>query len=388
MASLKFLVTKDRNFECQYVPIRFFWCDCADNSVSDEDGTHLFWGRRVFDYDGPEDPQMFNMDYYTESTIPAGVDDVFPSIYGPAAECDAIDDAKAEIFSFIDFFNGGIDIVCADSIDSRGDINLDGVAYTVADAVMLTNYFVSGMSALVYISTPNMYGVIPGYAGSVAASDVNGDGLTLTVADLVTLIRVIVGDENPLPKPSVEATFTYDNSNIVSAGTLELGAALVVVSGEVNPRLLNNNLEMITSFDGQNTRVMVWSGAEALENGNFEAFSGEFLNADGNVISIEAATIEGAQVVSKLIPSEFGLAQNYPNPFNPTTTIEFNMPAAGDYALTVYNVTGQVVANFAGSAEAGVSQVVWDAGNNASGVYFYKLTQNGYSATKKMVLLK
>ena len=47
-----------------------------------------------------------------------------------------------------------------------------------------------------------------------------------------------------------------------------------------------------------------------------------------------------------------------------------------------------VVAEFVGSADAGVVNVVWDASNNASGVYFYKLSTEGFSATKKMVLLK
>ena len=383
IARLKFYVSNDRNLECQYVPIRFVWLDCADNSVSDEAGTHLFWGDRVFAYDGPADPgNYFMFEYYTELVVPDGVSDVFPSIYGPTAECDEIDDAKADIFSYIDFFNGGIDIVCADSIDARGDINLDGIAYTVADAVMYTNYFVQGMSALVYIDSVNQYGIVPGYAGSVAASDVNADGLTLTVADLVTLIRVVVGDEQPIPKPvSVEANITYTNNNEISVGEVEMGAAYVVVSGEATPRLLADGMDIMSQFDGQNTRILVYS-----LDGN--SFSGEFLAADGDVVSIEMATADASPVVHKLIPADFGLAQNYPNPFNPSTTINFNMPQAGDYALTIYNVTGQIVAEFNGSGEAGVGEVVWEASSNASGVYFYKLSMNGFSATKKMVLLK
>ena len=382
IASLKFLVTSDRNFECQYLPMRFIWLDCADNSVSDEAGDHLFWGRRVFDFDGPAAVATFMEENYHELVLPEGVPDVFPTIYGPTPECDEIDDLKNEIFSYIDFFNGGIDIICADSIDDRGDINMDGMAYTVADAVMYTNYFVYGMSALTYIDTENIYGIIPGYAGSVAASDVNGDGLTLTVADLVTLIRVVVGDENPLPKPvSVDANITYTNNNEISVGDVEMGAALVVVAGDATPSLLVDNMDIMSQFDGQNTRVLVYS-----IEGN--TFSGEFLAAGGDVVSIEMATAEGNPVVHKLIPVDFDLAQNYPNPFNPTTTIEFNMPQAGDYALTVYNVTGQIVAEFNGAGSAGVENIQWNASNNASGVYFYKLTMNGFSATKKMVLLK
>ncbi len=47
----------------------------------------------------------------------------------------------------VDFYDGGIDIVCADSIDARGDINLNGIANEIADAVMYTKYFLYGISA-------------------------------------------------------------------------------------------------------------------------------------------------------------------------------------------------------------------------------------------------
>jgi len=82
------------------------------------------------------------------------------------------------------------------------------------------------------------------------------------------------------------------------------------------------------------------------------------------------------------------LNQNYPNPFNPTTTIELALPAASDWTLTIYNVSGQVVADYNGHNEAGIVTVNWDASNLASGLYFYKATAGSFSATKKMVLLK
>ncbi len=89
----------------------------------------------------------------------------------------------------IDFFNGGIDIVCADSIDARGDINLNGFGYEIADAVLFSHYFIYGLP----VFTINQ-------AGQIAASDANADGLALTVADLVYLIRVVVGDALPYDK--------------------------------------------------------------------------------------------------------------------------------------------------------------------------------------------
>jgi hypothetical protein len=88
------------------------------------------------------------------------------------------------------------------------------------------------------------------------------------------------------------------------------------------------------------------------------------------------------------LPKTYSLQQNYPNPFNPSTTIEFTMPVAGDYELTVYNVIGQVVKAFKDHATAGTQHVVWEASSNASGVYFYKLSTGNFTETKKMMLVK
>lgn len=90
-----------------------------------------------------------------------------------------------------------------------------------------------------------------------------------------------------------------------------------------------------------------------------------------------------------LLPSGFALNQNYPNPFNPTTEISFSLPEASNVKLEVYNINGQVVTTLAdGQFEAGVHQLTWDGRETASGMYFYKLTTNNFSETKKMLLLK
>jgi hypothetical protein len=89
------------------------------------------------------------------------------------------------------------------------------------------------------------------------------------------------------------------------------------------------------------------------------------------------------------IPKTFSVAQNYPNPFNPTTTIEFALPVASDYSVKIYNVTGRQVKEFKGVAKtAGEYSVEWDASDNASGVYFYKVAAGDFSKTMKMMLLK
>jgi hypothetical protein len=89
------------------------------------------------------------------------------------------------------------------------------------------------------------------------------------------------------------------------------------------------------------------------------------------------------------------LQQNYPNPFNPQTTIAFSLKERGRVRIDVYNVAGQLVKAVLDESRAAGSytDVRWDgrdaAGSAvASGVYFYKLVTDGFSQTRKMVLLK
>jgi hypothetical protein len=364
LAVLHFLVTNDYTMECQYVPIRFIWYDCGDNAISSRTGDTLFISRHVYDYMTGNDLANLNA--------------AFPSPYGANSTCDTLlGDDKPDPLRCVDFWNGGVDIICVDSIDDRGDINLDGLANTVSDAVLFSNYFVYGVS----VFAPETA------AGQIAATDINADGTVLTVADLVYLIRIVVGDAQPIPKEVVPVAvrYTHDNQGVMSVkDNVEIGAAFVVVSGETTPVLLADNMEMLYAYDGANTRVLVWS-----RQGN--SFTGDFLNVNAQVISLDMATFEGQPVALEVLPTEFALNQNYPNPFNPKTRISFSLPTKSDYTLTIYNVNGQEVASFEGAAEAGVHEIDWDAGSYvASGVYLYRLVANNgqFVANKKMVLLK
>jgi hypothetical protein len=92
-------------------------------------------------------------------------------------------------------------------------------------------------------------------------------------------------------------------------------------------------------------------------------------------------------------PGKFSLEQNYPNPFNPSTKISFEVPKTirpgSIVKLTVYDAAGREAAVlYNANVNPGVVEIVWDASAFPSGVYFYKLTAEGFTDTKKMVLIK
>ncbi|MGA9295639.1 MAG: T9SS type A sorting domain-containing protein [Ignavibacteriaceae bacterium] len=93
--------------------------------------------------------------------------------------------------------------------------------------------------------------------------------------------------------------------------------------------------------------------------------------------------------INKNYVSKYELRRNYPNPFNPVTTITYTLPQAGNVELKIYNSLGQKVAQLVNKQmQAGSYKVTWDAQNEPSGIYFYKITVNRFSQVNKMVLMK
>ena len=102
---------------------------------------------------------------------------------------------------------------------------------------------------------------------------------------------------------------------------------------------------------------------------------------------------DGLDVVDAV--RKYSLDQNNPNPFNPVTTIEFEVARPGMVQLSVYDVTGRLVRNLVAREYPRPlrDSVVWDGRNEQgkqvpSGVYFYRIDAEGYTATRKMLLLK
>jgi PKD repeat protein len=105
--------------------------------------------------------------------------------------------------------------------------------------------------------------------------------------------------------------------------------------------------------------------------------------------SFGGAVLQASNGGATIVPEEFSVSQNYPNPFNPITNIDFTLPTSSHVVVSVYNILGQEVARLAdGYFEAGDHSVQWDAGQNASGVYLYRIEAGEFTTTKKMILLK
>jgi hypothetical protein len=124
-----------------------------------------------------------------------------------------------------------------------------------------------------------------------------------------------------------------------------------------------------------------WRVTSRFVNGPWGGWSAVYWFTAGNVLAINSNGNE--------IPKEFSLKQNYPNPFNPVTNISFDIPKAGNVKLYVSDILGKEVAVLINKTmDAGKYNVDWNAEKFSSGIYFYRLEAEGFTMTKKMILMK
>ncbi|MBD3332782.1 T9SS type A sorting domain-containing protein [candidate division GN15 bacterium] len=310
------------------------------------------------------------------------------------------------------FQRGGILIGDACGVGLAGNVNASsGDATDLPDVIYLVNYLFLGGPA------PECY----------AEANVNGDALcAVDLPDVIHLVNFLfLGGPPPagcmseceagsllmsLPtyrlSSEIEIDCSYDGEATILtlSSPVDIRGLAVDLTGHGQSdlkSLCSPHLEIYFSHGGGTATLgildidgpqVIKAGRQQLVRlpGRYEVSSA--IVTDRNMVTVRAGITNGA--VDELLPSDYGLGQNYPNPFNPATTIEFALPVPGEVQLEVFNVLGQTVSTLhRGRLEAGYHSIVWDGTNEtgetvASGVYFYRLTADDYTKSRKMLLLK
>ena len=142
-------------------------------------------------------------------------------------------------------------------------------------------------------------------------------------------------------------------------------------------KLNDNNLNM-GSFGSTGEYEIYYTVWQDSISGHIQLFGKRYLYPLGGVND-------------KNSPSTFTLYQNYPNPFNPGTVINFKLLHRDKVTINIYDIMGRQVCILLNEDKpAGSYSLNFDSKkfNLSSGVYFYRLITGGYSAVKKMLLLK
>jgi endonuclease I len=174
-------------------------------------------------------------------------------------------------------------------------------------------------------------------------------------------IYIINSGNNSL---TIDSIIISDNHFILSSGYNEIEPYSAVKRTLIFvPDSIKNYTSTLTVYSNGGTEQILLTGT-----------------GKDNAVSVTNETLH---------PLTFSLSQNYPNPFNPGTKISWQSPVSSHQILKVYDVLGNEVATLVNEyRNAGSYEVEFNASNNPSGVYFYRLQAGNFIETKKMILMK
>lgn len=211
--------------------------------------------------------------------------------------------------------------------------------------------------------------------------------------------NILFYDLSELPTVTQTATvsFSHDLRGLVINGTR-------AITGSFESREENSNLytlelsdledvepDVVFSFERFWPDFIYLAENSELLGGNSEmAVTGTFSGSGFYIYSMqEPEPTSSDELISGVLPSGIRLEANYPNPFNPSTNIRFYLPERAEVRLSVYDVTGRLVADVVNDHfSSGLHSVAFDGAGLASGVYVYRLEAGEVIHSRIMTLLK
>ena len=216
--------------------------------------------------------------------------------------------------------------------------------------------------------------------GRLATGDVNRDG-RVSILDLI-LIAQQLGRRVP-----AGSAVDLNGDGVVSILDLIL-AARAIGSTTTSGAPVALNPDFIGAI-----------GVQSVDAATIEAWIAQARLEDDGSLAFEQGIEILEKLLASLIPKETALLHNYPNPFNPETWIPYQLAQSAEVTLMIYDMNGRLVRRLAvGHQAAGMYRsrsraIYWDGRNQlgesvASGLYFYTLTADDFTATKRMLILK
>jgi hypothetical protein len=199
-----------------------------------------------------------------------------------------------------------------------------------------------------------------------------------------------------LPDDGPVKAAAYPVSNDAWAEATMKWSGAPVLGGMLDSTTIITQTETDCAFDVTNAVVSKMTGNKLVSLAVKDPSSGDrsarFDTREGThaptlvIVSDDPSAVSGTDVP---VPVAYRLHHSFPNPFNPTTTIGFDLAAAGDVKVHVYDMLGKQVAVLAdGRMKGGTYSIQWDASHLSSAVYFVRLTAGGSVCSDRILLAK
>ncbi len=219
------------------------------------------------------------------------------------------------------------------------------------------------------------WGVFPFYpSGKIIASDINGVGNSTGKLSVIEFNNARAGTVRGIVKDAV-------TEQVIA------GAQIRAIDYYNKTRVSNSEgFYRIRTVQGENKRFVVSASGYRTDTLRINVpENGDSITID---VNLQPNTSDAPNPQR---PQGFALHQNYPNPFNPTTIISYQLESPSVVKLELFDVMGRKLATLIDARQSvGAHQYTLNATQFAlsSGTYFYRLTANGFTDTKRMMLLK
>jgi hypothetical protein len=223
-------------------------------------------------------------------------------------------------------------------------------------------------------------------------------------------INISLSEAYGIAGESITVPIQVDNSQILGGGD---------ISVNYNPAILravdvmsDQDLLLVSNVNEPGTIRIAFATSNNLNKKTIANIKFHVIADDTSPLSfgrVELYTPETQNLVSRSVNKEFRswampperseLLQNFPNPFNPETWMPYQLKLAGEVTIKIYNTTGEIIRELdLGHKSAGLyvskdRAAYWDGKNKfgmpvSSGVYFYSIQSENFSAVKKLIVLK
>jgi len=262
-----------------------------------------------------------------------------------------------------------------------GDINQD-YSVSVPDIVLTINYVIGRIGDCEDDFAEHSLNECFDYnQRAVANLDFNS---VIDIIDLVGMINLILNPEVLSRSVTEMATVAISDNEIFNTTEGFVLYDITLSKQEAAEISVTDQVfasSMIESEDGTTVRLIVIDPEEGRMISSNMSF---------DVVSIIATNRVGYIEVEKdMLPSEFAITNAYPNPFNPEIKISYYLPNESDVSVDVYNINGQLVQNIHSAFnQSGSAEVVWNAREHSSGVYFVAVKSLQGTLTQKITLIK
>ncbi|MBP9095840.1 MAG: T9SS type A sorting domain-containing protein [Ignavibacteria bacterium] len=299
-----------------------------------------------------------------------------PLLFGSGGEIDCISFKNTQVI----FAGGGVHVLdetdpwgLADDYYTNGKINQ---IYLFGD-----NFFACSDTAGVYKFSPDT-----SWAGSYNFDTVNTGLNSRKIYGITSIGNTLfaVGRDGIYKANAVNINWTRIFSTASNSSffkILNINNILVICSSNY----------IYTSLDAGNTWNLLYMASLNKTIKTMGNNSDYLYVSIGNagLIKRPVASLIGVNQISSEIPKNYMLHQNFPNPFNPSTKISYDIIKGGNVSLNVFDINGKEIAKIVNRYQSpGKYETDFDGRNLSSGIYFYRIIVNGFSDTKRMILVK